>query len=436
MNTQNTGFILIVDDNPTNLSVLSKALKEAGYQFRVAMDGKSAIEKVEIQQPELILLDIQMPGIDGFETCTRLKANPITHDIPIIFMTALVDTESKVKGLSLGAVDYITKPFEQEEVIARVQVHLKLRNLTKELEQKNIQLNNQNIQLQDLTENLEQRVAERTSAWQAAQIQLINTEKLATLGQMISGVAHELNNPISCIISNVQPAYENLNDLKTAIRFYQEGCLNLVPEFAQKLEDIDIEYALEDIFKILNSMQLSAKHIENISVSLRNFSRSDTNTKIDVNIHDGIDSTLIILGHRLKAVGARPAIQIIKQYGDIPKIECYPTQLNQVFMNIIANSIDALEEIQSKQTQILIKTELVENTVIIRIIDNGIGMSDEVKQKIFDQLYTTKQPGKGTGLGLAIARQIIVEKHAGNIEVNSVFGEGTEFIISLPILAP
>lgn len=433
MNTLDTSFILIVDDNPTNLSVLSKALKEAGHQFRVAMNGKSAIEKVEIQQPELILLDIQMPGIDGFETCTRLKANPITRDIPIIFTTALADTESKVKGLSLGAVDYITKPFEQEEVIARIQVHLKIRNLTKELEQKNTQLNNQNIQLQDLTENLEQRVAERTSAWQAAQIQLINTEKLATLGQMISGVAHELNNPISCIISNVQPAYENLNDLKTAIRLYQEGCLNLVPEFSQKLEDIDIEYALEDIFKILNSMQLSAKHIENISVSLRNFSRSDTNTKIDVNIHDGIDSTLIILGHRLKAVGARPAIQIIKQYGDIPKIECYPAQLNQVFMNIIANSIDALEDIQSKQTQILIKTELVDNTVNVSIIDNGIGMSNDVKQKIFDQLYTTKEPGKGTGLGLAIAQQIIVEKHGGNIEVNSVLGEGAEFVISLPL---
>ncbi|HAX77987.1 MAG TPA: hybrid sensor histidine kinase/response regulator, partial [Cyanobacteria bacterium UBA11372] len=332
-----TEFILVVDDNPTNLSVLTQALKSAGFKVRVAVDGESAIEQVEYDQPALILLDVQMPGIDGFETCIKLKSNPSTHDIPIIFMTALADKESKLKGLSLGAVDYITKPFEQEEVLARVKVHLKLRSLTKTLEEKN-------AQLYQLKEGLEQRVAERTAELQKAQIQMIQQEKLSSLGQLVAGVAHEINNPISFISSNIEPAKQYVADMTKILHLYQKHYPQPVAEIEKESYDIDLEFLLEDLPKILDSMKLGSERIQNISNSLRNFSRSDITTKIPVNLHEGIDSTLLILRHRMKACGNQPEIQVIKHYGNLPLVTCYPGQMNQVFMNIFANAIDALED--------------------------------------------------------------------------------------------
>lgn len=430
---QATGFILIVDDNSTNLSILSQTLKQVGLKVRMAMDGASAINIAQQQSPELILLDIEMPGIDGFETCTRLKANPLTQAIPVIFTTALADTDSKVKGLSLGAVDYITKPFEEQEVIARVNVHLQLRQLTKTLEERN-------AQLQHWTEVLEQRVTEKTAELsqtlqdlQRSQIQLIQSEKMSALGQLVAGIAHELNNPIGCIASNLAPAFEYVTDLTKALAFYQQ----FYPEAASKLEqtlgDIDIEFALEDLPKLLNSMKLGTERIKDISISLRNFSRFDTTTKVRVNLHDGLESTLTILGHRLKAVGDRPAIEVIKNYGDLPYVECYPGLLNQVFMNILANAIDALEESFPITPQIWIQTAVIERQIVILIVDNGVGMLSEVQQKAFNQLFTTKAVGRGTGLGLSIARQIVEDKHGGKLSFTSQAGKGTEFAIALPI---
>lgn len=414
----NSGFILIVDDNPTNLSVLAYALKGAGFSIRIATDGQSAIEQIQDELPELILLDVQMPGIDGFETCKRLKANPTTQDIPIIFMTALADVKSKVKGLSLGAVDYITKPFEQEEVLVRVRIHLQLRHLTKTLQQWN--------------ENLEQQVVERTSALQKAQVQLVQQEKLATLGQLVAGVAHEINNPMSCIVSNITPASRYLTDIKTAIALYQKYYPQPVPEISQVLEELDINFCLDDLSKILNSMKLSADRIQNILVSLRRFSRSDSTKKMLVNLHDGIDSSLIILQHRLKGMSNRPGIDVIKEYGELPAIECYPGPLNQVFMNILANAIDALEE--QAEPAITIKTELLDQKwVKVQIVDNGSGISEDLKLKLFEPLFTTKPVGKGTGLGLSISRQIVEEKHGGKIELSSEVGKKTCVSILIPI---
>ena len=415
--TENPGFILIVDDNPTNLSVLAHALKGAGFSVRIATDGQTAIEQIQDELPELILLDVQMPGIDGFETCHLLKDNPLTKDIPIIFMTALADVKSKVKGLSLGAVDYITKPFEQEEVLLRVGIHLKLRYLTKTLQQWN--------------ENLEQQVIERTSALQKAQVQLIQQEKLATLGQLVSGVAHEINNPMSCIVSNISPASQYISDIQSIIKLYQKNYPDPVPEIAQALEDLDIEFSIDDLSKILTSMKLSADRIQNILTSMRKFSRSDSTKKIVVNLHDGIDTTLVILHHRLKAVGKRPGIEVIKEYGDLPGIECYPGPLNQVFMNILANGIDALENIP--KPVIKIRTELIDQQwVKVQISDNGSGIPDDIKAKLFQPLFTTKPLGKGTGLGLSISRQIVEEKHGGKIELISEVGKGTNISIVIP----
>jgi signal transduction histidine kinase len=414
-----TEFILIVDDNPTNLAVLSEALNSIGLRFRVAIDGESALAQADRNLPELILLDVQMPGIDGFETCRRLKDNPLTRSIPIIFTTAFADTESKAKGFALGAVDYISKPFDQTEVLARLQVHL---------------------QLKKLTESLESKVRDRTAALQNMQVQLVQQEKLSSLGEMIAGIAHEINNPINFIASNVEPLREHIASMSTILQLYQEEYKTPSPKLAAAIQDLEPDFILEDSLKILDSLNLGTERIRGISTSLRTFSRSDSETKIPANLHEGLDSTLMILQHRLKNSGDRPAISVSKSYGELPLVSCYPGQINQVFMNLLANAVDAIDEsvIRNKLPdpvlQIHITTQVAtDQHVEIRIADNGIGMDGSVKQRLFEPLFTTKPVGKGTGLGLAIAHQIVSEKHGGTLGVQSELGQGTEFCIRLPI---
>jgi signal transduction histidine kinase len=422
-----SGFILVVDDNPTNLSVISQALRSEGWQVRIAVDGEDALHKVVQNAPELILLDVQMPGIDGFEVCQRLKAMPLTADIPIIFMTALSDTESKVKGLSLGAVDYIAKPFEQTEAIARVRIHLQLRHLTQTLEQ---QVQDRTVQLSAALENL-----------QHSQLQIIQSEKMSALGNLVAGVAHEINNPIGCIVGNVKHVESSIADLFGIIALYQAKYPQPGPEIEDELEAIDINYLRDDLPKLVQAMRNGGDRITSISKSLRTFSRSDSDQPQTFDLHEGLDSTVLILRHRLKANEHRPEIIVTNDYGDLPEVQCFPGQLNQVFMNIIANAIDVFDE--AAQTlpfsdvppqEITIVTRRFGPHVQISIRDNGAGMSEAIKAKIFDHLFTTKPVGKGTGLGLAIVRQIIVEKHGGAIEVVSEISKGTEFIIKLPQL--
>ncbi len=422
MKTSVTGLILIVDDTPTNLDVISEALSDAGYTVAIATSGERALKQVERRSPDLILLDVMMPGIDGFETCVRLKANPKTCDIPVIFMTALSDAESKIKGFEVGAVDYITKPFQEREVLARVKTHLQLRFLT---------------------HNLEQQVSQKNAELQASQLQLIQREKMSALGNLVAGIAHEINNPVGFLSGNIQPALDYINDLFGLIDLYEKKYPQPDAEITAEMEQIDLEYIREDLPKLIGSMKEGVKRIKDVSTSLRTFSRADSDRPLPFKIHEGIDSTILILKHRLKASEFRPPIEVLKNYGNLPAIECYAGQINQVFMNFLANAIDALEdsdsgrsyqEIEANPNQILITTAVSEDkeSVIIRIKDNGIGMSESVQQQIFDHLFTTKAVGKGTGLGLAIARQIVVEKHRGAIEVTSVLGLGTEFAIVLP----
>ncbi|HIK05632.1 MAG TPA: hybrid sensor histidine kinase/response regulator [Trichormus sp. M33_DOE_039] len=413
------GFILIVDDNPTNLSVLSEALSSEGLRFRVAIDGESAIAQAERNRPELILLDVQMPGINGFETCRRLKANPLTKHIPVIFTTALSDIESKTKGFFLGAVDYIPKPFAQEEVIARVRVHLRLKQLT---------------------ESLEQQVRDRTVALQKTQVQLIQQEKLSTLGELIAGIAHEMNNPISFISSNIPPLDEYIAAISKILELYAKEYTHPTAKIKNAMEELDLQFILEDMPKILNSLKVGAERIQTLSNSLRTFCRSDSDIRIPGDLHQGLDSTLMILQHRLKDNGDRPGIEVIKNYGNLPEVNCYLGQINQVFMNILANAIDAIDEaiaqgtISNSTPQIQITTEIdAQQMAIIRIADNGGGIPESVQQRLFEPLFTTKPVGKGTGLGLSIAHQIVVEKHNGILEVDSQSGMGTEFKIAIPI---
>jgi signal transduction histidine kinase len=291
-------------------------------------------------------------------------------------------------------------------------------------------------------QTLEQRVQERTEELQQAlhqlkhtQSQLIQSEKMSSLGQLVAGVAHEINNPVNFIYGNIQYANTYAEELLQLIELYQQEYPQPTAVIQDEIAAIDLQFLKEDFPKVLSSMKMGTERIRQIILSLRNFSRLDEAEIKAVDIHEGIENTLLILNNRLKR-----DIEVVKNYGALPLIECYPAQLNQVFMNIMTNAIDALEEVKNSQfsgankflAQIVIQTKKVNNLAIqISIKDNGSGISPEIKSKLFDPFFTTKPIGKGTGLGLSICYQIL-QKHKGKIEVISAPGAGTEFLITLP----
>lgn len=285
--------------------------------------------------------------------------------------------------------------------------------------------------------------AKAYQALQEAQAKLIQTEKMSSLGQLVAGVAHEINNPINFIYGNLPHAAEYTQELLKLIELYQEKYPNPEPEIQDLEEEMDLEFLVTDLRKIQTSMSMGANRIREIVLSLRNFSRFDEAEMKDVNIHEGIDSTLLILQNRLKETPSNGAINLVKEYGNLPLLECYAGQLNQVFMNIISNAIDAVEKFRNKEETenhdrvptIIIHTGLSadKSRAVIRIKDNGCGISDEHKSKLFDPFFTTKPVGKGTGLGLSICYQIIVDKHKGDLRCVSEPEKGTEFIIEIPI---
>ncbi|MEM6450103.1 MAG: ATP-binding protein [Cyanobacteria bacterium P01_D01_bin.105] len=304
-------------------------------------------------------------------------------------------------------------------------------------------------QEQQKSESLEQALEEI----QSTQSVLIQSEKMSALGQMVAGVAHEINNPVNFIHGNLQPLQAYLQDLTYALQLYESYNSQLPKSTQEELAGLDLDYLIQDAEKILQSMKFGTERICEIVLSLRNFSRLDESELKQVDLHDGLDSTLTILAHRLKANGHNPGVEVIKRYGDIPKVECYAGQLNQVFMNILSNAIDALEEpretlpnpvttdhvtaeqaIQFTPNQIVIQTEVVDDQAVrVRIKDNGAGIPAHIINQLFNPFFTTKAVGKGTGLGLSISHKIVTEKHKGTLQCHSQLGQGTEFIIQVPI---
>jgi predicted ATPase/signal transduction histidine kinase len=313
-----------------------------------------------------------------------------------------------------------------------------------------------NETLEEYSHTLEEKVEERTqelskinqslqqalSELQNTQTHLIQTEKMSSLGEMVAGIAHEINNPINFIHANISHASSYVEDLLDLVAIYQQEYPNPSSIIEKKAQELDLDFLLNDLPKLLESMNVGSSRIRNIVLSLRNFSRLDESEMKPVDIHEGIDNTLMILQHRLKEKSDRPEIEVIKEYGELPLVSCYAGQLNQAFMNILSNAIDALQ--QSNDTdaiatsptvgQIRIRTSLVDSdTLRIQIADNGCGMSDKVRQKIFDPFFTTKPVGSGTGLGLSISYQVVVDKHKGQLTCDSTPGKGTEFVIEIPM---
>jgi signal transduction histidine kinase/DNA-binding response OmpR family regulator len=644
--------ILLVDDNPQNLRLLRTMLKEHGYKVRATLNGGLALKAVEVVQPDLILLDINLPDMKGYDVCKILKTDSRTADIPVIFISALDEVLDKIAAFEVGGVDYITKPFEVHEVLVRIQNQLTSFMQKKQLIEQQRTLTEQNAQLQLLlattkaineasdfssaleatlgqvcekigwdfgefwipndddatgfeygqgwyakneifsqfiqnsvnftlatnikllsqiclskqhywipdisleqsdifirsqfvkevglkaclaipilfndqvlavlvffkkeAKELDERLIELVNAiatqlssliarkrsesalqtlsqlereralqleqalkaLQNTQAQLVQQEKMASLGQLMAGVAHEINNPTSFIYGNIYQANEYAEDLLYLLKLYQQNYPNPVVEIREQLEEIEPDFIAEDFPKLITSMKEGANRINGIVLSLKNFSRLDEAQCKEVDIHEGIDNTLLILQHRLKQRPGRCEIQVFKEYAELPLVECYPGQLNQVFMNLLSNAIDAveslninlsgyvdsdpslvsinagleaippiqesnstlcmtIEEVEQEPLTFYIKivTELVENDKIaITISDNGSGILAKDLPKIFDPFFTTKPPGKGTGLGLSISYQIVVERHGGEFNCYSIPSQGTQFVIKLPLI--
>ncbi len=273
------------------------------------------------------------------------------------------------------------------------------------------------------------------------QAQLVHTEKMSSLGQLVAGIAHEINNPIGFVYSNIRHLTQYVDDLLCLLDLYESETEQTSPNIQSHIEAMELEFVREDLPKIVESMKMGAQRIQELVGSMRNFSRLDEAKLKQVQINEGLESTLLILSHRLKAKGGMPPIKVIRNYGMLPLVECAPGQINQVFMNLLSNSIDALEEAVvnnaiSQEPRIEITTQGAESGWIqIEISDNGPGIPNEVRSRIFDPFFTTKPTGKGTGLGLYISYQIIHDFHGGRLQCHSIPGEGTQFIITLPIHA-
>jgi two-component system, NtrC family, sensor kinase len=411
--------ILIVDDEPDLKELIAQKfgrnIRQGEFQFIFASNGIEALEKVrDNPDVDLVLTDLNMPQMDGLTLLLKLKT--IKPILKTIVVSAYGDMENIRMAMNAGAYDFLTKPLDLQDLEITIQKTMQ--------EVRSIQ--------------------ERQKQLKQAQDRLIQSEKMSAIGQMFAGIAHEINNPVSSVSANLVYAHNYTRDLIQLLQLYQETFPEPGEKISDEIDAIDLNYLLEDSPKIFEALQEGTKRIYEITTSLKTFSREDSLHLLLFDIHSGIDSTLLILKHRLKANKNRPEIEVMRNYENLPPLLCYPGQLKQVLMNLIGNAIDALEEsnggktyadIQSAPNTIAIQTKLLEDgsSIEITIVDNGSGMSEDVKARIFDRLFTTKPIGQGTGLGLAISRQIIEENHGGRLTCSSTPGAGTQFAIVLPV---
>jgi two-component system, NtrC family, sensor kinase len=483
--------ILVIDDNPTNIRVIVECLKTHGFSSIVARDGAMGIQRAQFSQPVLILLDVMMPDVDGFETCRRLKSEMSTRDIPVIFMTALSDEADKVKGFAAGAVDYITKPIQEEEVAARVKTHIALADMRQRLQAQNLQLTQEIIERKQIEAALQQanlQLKTTLEDLQRTQEHLIDTEKMVALGQLIAGVAHEINSPLGAIrtaasnmlnsleqtLADLPAFFQDLSPIQqdyflqlmqrasastSAISTREErgyrrlftehfmeaqidnapalahtlimmGIYDQMEEFLPLFRDpkglriVEVAYKLSGLRRSAHIITTASDRAAKVAFALKSYARYDHSGEM---VREQIldgIETVLTLYHNQLKHG----VEICRQYADLPAILCHPDELNQVWTNLIHNALYAMES----NGILTITASADDQWIRVSITDTGQGIPTAIHDKIFTPFFTTKPIGEGSGLGLHIVQKII-EKHAGTIQVTSEEGKGATFTVALPI---
>ncbi len=439
------GNSLNVDETNSNYLDCWEIVNESKAEKNPSLLGRYTTEKVGSWAFRFLQLEIIR--VDDISLVSDTKMHNFVVSLGIIsFVSIPIKTQSGKIGVLICAHHTSVRNWDDSEVELLKGVTDQLAIAIDQAE-----LYNQSREVASQAREQAHELSDALKKLQQAQAQLIQTEKMSSLGQMVAGIAHEINNPINFISANIIYVSQYAQDLLSLIHLYQQNYPHPPIAIREEIETIELDFLIEDLPKILNSMKVGANRIGDIVLSLRNFSRLDESEVKSVDIHEGIDSTLLILQNKLKEKPEEKSIQIIKDYDYLPNVECYVSQINQVFMNIISNAIDALAEKRSKKFNptgmnqnsdipenlptITISTKIISSQQVRLIIaDNGMGMTETVRNKIFDPFFTTKTIGSGTGLGLSISYQIIVEKHQGRLDCTSIVGQGTKFIIEIPIL--
>ena len=416
--------ILVVDDTPDMVTLMAKAVKLEGYEAIVASNGQEALNLASTEQPDAVLLDIMMPNMNGIEVLQHLKENPNLCEIPVILVSAKSEDSDVIEGLETGAHDYVTKPFKSTILAARLRSAVRI----KESHDETIQINKQ----------LQKEIVKRKRKEQ----ELVQAQKLEAIGQLAAGVAHEINTPSQYIGDNVrflEDAFLDINKVLGAFHGMLEAAKDHTLDDAQVnqveeiLRELDIEYLTEETPKAIRQSIEGVDKVTEIVRAMKTFSHPGSGEKQAIDLNRAIESTLTISRNEWKYV-----CNVVTDFDpNLPLVSCYPNEFNQVILNLIVNAAQVISEGATENSTtkgtITVSTSCDNDWVEVRVKDTGMGIPESIQSKVFDHFFTTKEVGKGTGQGLTIAHSIIVEKHAGTISFETEFGQGTTFIVRLPV---